>query len=48
MYTPGQEKLSVLPVLDLILKLKTDLFLDKKLKNLSFKLCILKTLQYTD
>ena len=28
------------PVLDRFLKLKTDLFLDKKLKNRSIKLCI--------
>ena len=37
---PGLEKSSVLPVLDRFLKLKTDLFLDKKLKNRSIKLCI--------
>ena len=36
----GLEKSSVLPVLDRFLKLKTDLFLDKKLKNWSIKLCI--------
>ena len=36
----GLEKSSVLPVLDRFLKLKTDLFLDKKLKNRSIKLCI--------
>ena len=34
----GLEKSSVLPVLDRFLKLKTDLFLDKKLKNRSIKL----------
>ena len=34
------EKSSVLPVLDRFLKLKTDLFLDKKLKNRSIKLCL--------
>ena len=37
---PRLEKSSVLPVLDQFLKLKTDLFLDKKLKNQSIKLCI--------
>ena len=37
---PGQEKSSVLPVLDRFLKLKTDLFLDRKLKNRSIKPCI--------
>ena len=36
----GLEKSSVLPVLDRFLKLKTDLFLDKKLKNRSIKPCI--------
>ena len=36
----GLEKSSVLSVLDRFLKLKTDLFLDKKLKNRSIKLCI--------
>ena len=30
---PGLEKSSVLPVLDRFLKLKTDLFLNKKLKS---------------
>ena len=35
----GLEKSSVLPVLDRFLKLKTDLFLHKKLKNQSIKLC---------
>ena len=30
---PGLEKLLVLPVPDQFFKLKTDLFLDKKLKN---------------
>ena len=40
MSKPGLEKSSVLPVLDRFLKLKTDLFLDKKLKNRSIKLCI--------
>ena len=44
----GLEKLSGLPVLDQFLKLKTDSFLDKKLKNRPIKLCILKILQYTD
>ena len=39
-HRPGLEKSSVLPVLDRFLKLKTDLFLDKKLKNRSIKLCI--------
>ena len=39
-YTPGLEKSSVLPVLDRFLKLKTDLFLNKKLKSRSIKLCI--------
>ena len=39
-YISGLEKSSVLPVLDQFLKLKTDLFLDKKLKNRSIKLCI--------
>ena len=34
----GLEKLSVLLVLDRFLKLKTDLFFDKKLKNRSVKL----------
>ena len=38
--TPGLEKSSVLPVLDRFLKLKTDLFLNKKLKSRSIKLCI--------
>ena len=37
---PGLEKSSVLPVLDRFLKLKTDLFLNKKLKSRSIKLCI--------
>ena len=37
---PGLEKSLVLPVLDRFLKLKTDLFLDKKLKYRSIKLCI--------
>ena len=37
LYKPGLEKSSVLPVLDRFLKLKTDLFLDKKLKNRSIK-----------
>ena len=36
----GLEKSSVLPVLDRFLKLKTDLFLNKKLKSRSIKLCI--------
>ena len=36
----GLEKSSVLPVLDRFLKLKTDLFPDKKLKNRSIKHCI--------
>ena len=36
----GLEKSLVLPVLDRFLKLKTDLFLDKKLKNRSIKPCI--------
>ena len=40
----GLEKSSVLPVLDRFLKLKTDLFLDMKLKNRSINLF----LQYTD
>ena len=35
----GLEKSSVLPVLDRFLKLKTDLFLNKKLKNRSIKPC---------
>ena len=39
-YKPGLEKSSVLPVLDRFLKLKTDVFLDKKLQNRSIKLCI--------
>ena len=39
-YTSGLEKSSVLPVLDRFLKQKTDLFLHKKLKNRSIKLCI--------
>ena len=38
MSAAGLEKSSVLPVLDRFLKLKTDLFLDKKLKNRSIKL----------
>ena len=37
-YGSGLEKLSVLPVLDRFLNLKTDLFLDKKLKNRSIKI----------
>ena len=37
---PGLEKSSVLPVLDRFLILKTDLFLDKRLKNRSIKPCI--------
>ena len=44
----GLEKSSVLPVLDRFLKLKTDLFLDKKLKNRSIKLCLSQDFQYTD
>ena len=36
----GLEKSLVLPVLDRFLKLKTSLFLGKKLKNGSIKLCI--------
>ena len=40
MLWPGLEKSSVLPVLDRFLKLKTDLFLDKELKNRSIKLFI--------
>ena len=36
----GLEKSSVLPVLDRFFKLKTDLFLNKKLKSRSIKLCI--------
>ena len=36
----GLEKSSVLPVLDRFLQLKTDFFLDKKLKNRSIKLCL--------
>ena len=39
-YLSGLEKSSVLPVLDRFLKLKTDLSLDKKLKNRSIKPCI--------
>ena len=39
LYTSGLEKSLVLPVLDRFLKLKTDLFLNKKLKNRSIKLC---------
>ena len=38
LFKAGLEKSSVLPVLDRFLKLKTDLFLDKKLKNRSIKL----------
>ena len=44
----GLEESSGLPVLDRFLKLKTDLFLHKKLKIGSIKLCIFKILQYTD
>ena len=44
---PGLEKLLVLPVLDRFLKLKSDLFPDKKLKNRSIKFYTLKNLQYT-
>ena len=44
----GLEKSLVLLVLDQIWKLKTDLFLDRKLKNRSIKLGVLKILQYTD
>ena len=39
-YNTGLEKSSVLPVLDRFLKLKTDLFLAKTLKNRSIKPCI--------
>ena len=47
-FVTGLEKSSVLPVLDQILKFRTDLFLGKKLKNWSIKFCFLKILQYTD
>ena len=40
MLQSGLEKSSVLSVLDRFLKLKTDLFFDKKLKNRSIKLCL--------
>ena len=39
-FDAGLEKSSVLPVLDRFLKQKTDLFLNKKLKSRSIKLCI--------
>ena len=39
-FCSGLEKLSVLLVPDQFLKLKTDLVLEKKLKNRSIKLCI--------
>ena len=39
-WEPGLEKSLVLPVLDRFLKLKTNLFLDRKLKNRSIKLRI--------
>ena len=47
-FVTGLEKSTVLPVLDRNLKLRTDLFLGKRLKNWSIKLCFLKMLQYTD
>ena len=47
-YISGLEKSSVLPVLDRFLKLRTDLFLDKKLKISPKKPVFLKILQYTD